>query len=690
MTFINSYFLFALTAILIPIFLHLFNLHKVKKMEFSTLMFLKEIQKSKLRRIRIKQLLLLIIRILIITFLVLAFSNPVYKGYLSGNNPDIRKCGIFVLDNSFSVSVKDVQGSYYEQAKNSIQNILKLYGTDDKLFLITSSHLKNFEKGESKDIQSLLDSLKNLELTVVPFTLPQMMGFTKDIISNDNYPLYEVFILSDYQKTNFVSENINNDIFKNINKNIHLYNIDIGKRIANNISIEKAEIKSKILENNKDIKLSIILKNHNKFNTLNKQVNLFVDDKKISESVVDLVSLERKEVIFTFKPTHTGSSPAYVELLQGDFFEDEVLQDNKYYFSFYIPDKINIGLIGENENSTKYIRLAIESAEKLNSLSDNRKFYNINSSVNINDVIKNSDMLIVTGKNNFSEDETKVLTDYINQGGGVLLFPGKNINMGSYNMLFDKFNAFRIESVGRMSLDTSINKKFEKIDFEHPIFSGAFKNEELSITSEKYFIESPKINFIYNLIPNKNCLNLMQFADSKIFLTESHHGEGKVIFCSVSADEEMSDFPLKSLFPLIINKSIFYLGSGVYKNENNIVGKNNVIGLGKNKFYSIPYIERYKEPGIFSVFDSTSNQNYYFTLNRDSLESDFQKSESKDIKEFFNSFGLKNVEYINENSDINSVVLKSREGTELWKYLIILALIFVILEMLYAKKLERM
>jgi hypothetical protein len=690
MTFINSYFLFALFAVLIPIFLHLFNLHKVKKMEFSTLMFLKEIQKSKLRRIRIKQLLLLILRILIIVFLVLAFSNPVYKGYLSVNNPDIRKCGIFVLDNSFSMSVKDDKGSCYEQAKNSIQNILKLYGPDDKLYLITSSHLKNFEKGESKDAQSLLDSLKNLELTSVPFTLIKIISFVKDVITNDIYPSYEVFILSDFQKTNLISENINKDIFKNSNKNVHFYNIDIGKRIANNISIEKAEIKSKILENNKDIKLSVILKNHNKFNTLNKQLNIFIDDKKVSESVVDLVSLERKEVTFTFKPAHTGSSSGYVELMQSDFFEDEAVQDNKFYFSFYIPEKINIGLAGDNDNSTKYIKLAIESAEKLNNSIGNQKFYNINSYGNINDLIKNSDMIIISGKNNFSDDEGKILTDYINKGGGVLIFPGKNINIESYNSLLSKLNAFRIESIGRVSSDTNVNRKFEKIDFEHPIFSGAFKNDELNITSDKYFIESPKINFIYNLIPNKNCISLMQLANSKIFLAESNSGDGKIIFCSVSADETMSDFPKKSLFPLIINKSIFYLGSGVYKNENNVVGRNNVVSTGKNKIFSIPYNVKYKEPGIFPIFDSSLNQNYYFALNRDSLESDFQKSDLNYIKEFFNSYGLKNVEYISENSDINSIVLKSREGTELWKYLIILALIFVILEMMYAKKLERM
>ncbi|MFA5404141.1 MAG: BatA and WFA domain-containing protein, partial [Ignavibacteria bacterium] len=275
MSFLNPYFLFGLFAVLIPIFLHLFNLHKVKKMEFSTLMFLKEIQKSKLRRIRIKQLLLLILRVFIIVLLVFAFSNPVYKGYLSGNNPDIRKCGIFVLDNSFSMAEKDEKGSYYEQAKKSIENILKLYTSDDKLFLVTASHLRNFEKGESKDIQDLIDSLKNLELTFLPFTLSNILSYINEIQKNENSPLYEVFILSDFQKINFISDNYDKNLFKDSQKNLHLYSIDVGKRESNNVSIEKAEIKSKILENNKDIKVSVILKNFNKFNALNKQVNWF-------------------------------------------------------------------------------------------------------------------------------------------------------------------------------------------------------------------------------------------------------------------------------------------------------------------------------------------------------------------------------------------------------------------------------
>ena len=688
MTFINPYFLFGLFAVAIPILLHLFNLQKVRKMEFSTLMFLKEIQKSKLRKIRIKQILLLLLRILIIVFLVLAFSNPVYKGYLSGNNPDIRKCGIFVLDNSFSMGVKDEKGSYFEQAKNSIKNILTLYGANDKIFLITSSHLKGFEKSEIKDAQSMLDSIKNLELTSVRFEQANLMNYINEITTKQNFPLYEVFILSDNQKNNFSTENINGRLFTGDSKDIHFYNIDIGKRTANNISIEKVELKSKILESNRDIKVSVILKNHNEFNSLNKQVNLFIDDKKVSEAVTDLASLERKEIILTFKPGHTGSSSGYVELLQPDFFEDEVTNDNKYYFTYFIPEKINSGLIGENESGFKYIKLAIESAEKISN-SEN-KIYSLNSYPNISESVKNNDMLIISGKNNFTDSESGILSDYLKQGGGVLIFPGKNINAESYNLLLSKINSFRLENISRLNQDTSEERKFEKIDFEHPIFYGAFKNDELSITSDKFFVESPRINFVYKILPDNNSKILMSLPGKQAFLAESEAGEGKLIFCAVSADEDMSDFPEKSLFPLIINKSILYLGNGVYKNENNIAGKNNIVTLGKNKVFSVPYSEKFKEQGIYQMFDSTLKQNFYFALNRDSIESDFLKADTKEIKEFYDAYKIKNIEYLSDADVINPTVVKAREGKELWKIFVVLALLFILLEMIYAKKLEKM
>lgn len=68
MIFLNPSILFGLLAATIPILIHILNLRKLQKVEFSTLSFLKELQKSKIRKIKIKQWLLLLLRTLIIIF----------------------------------------------------------------------------------------------------------------------------------------------------------------------------------------------------------------------------------------------------------------------------------------------------------------------------------------------------------------------------------------------------------------------------------------------------------------------------------------------------------------------------------------------------------------------------------------------------------------------------------------------
>jgi len=89
MIFLNPAILFGLLAASIPVIIHLFNLRKLKKIEFSTLTFLKELQKNKIRKIKLKQWILLALRVFIKLLDPLFFPNCLYaikKAMPSKNN----------------------------------------------------------------------------------------------------------------------------------------------------------------------------------------------------------------------------------------------------------------------------------------------------------------------------------------------------------------------------------------------------------------------------------------------------------------------------------------------------------------------------------------------------------------------------------------------------------------------------
>ena len=76
MSFLHPYFLFGLTAAVIPIIIHLFDFRKTKKVYFSNTQLLHQVKESTQSFYNLKHLLILLSRILFIIFLVIAFAQP--------------------------------------------------------------------------------------------------------------------------------------------------------------------------------------------------------------------------------------------------------------------------------------------------------------------------------------------------------------------------------------------------------------------------------------------------------------------------------------------------------------------------------------------------------------------------------------------------------------------------------------
>jgi len=84
MSFLNPLFLFGLAAAAIPILIHLFTRRRPREVLFPSLEFLSEVHHSEIRRLKLKQWLLLLLRTLAIAALALAMARPALRGSASG------------------------------------------------------------------------------------------------------------------------------------------------------------------------------------------------------------------------------------------------------------------------------------------------------------------------------------------------------------------------------------------------------------------------------------------------------------------------------------------------------------------------------------------------------------------------------------------------------------------------------
>ncbi|TAK57670.1 MAG: hypothetical protein EPO24_09615, partial [Bacteroidetes bacterium] len=157
MTFLNPLVLFGMIAAAIPVILHLLNLRKLRTIEFSSLRFLKELQQTKIRRLKFRQILLLIIRTLLVLAIVLAFARPAMRGSLLGTiGANAHSSVVFIIDDSFSMSASDERGELLKQAKEGLIKLTDLLNEGDEVFFIKLSDLPDatIEQG-THDFQSL-------------------------------------------------------------------------------------------------------------------------------------------------------------------------------------------------------------------------------------------------------------------------------------------------------------------------------------------------------------------------------------------------------------------------------------------------------------------------------------------------------------------------------------------------------
>lgn len=716
MIFINQAILWGLAAISIPILIHLFNLRKTRKLEFSTLMFLKEIQQSRYKKIKLKQLLILLCRIAMIILLVLAFARPFETGYLGIAGEKTRSSVLLILDDSYSMEARDVNGSYFENAKKKLIETIDLLNDNDEVYFTTVSGIDQ-TKGKLiyKDLNGLKEVIAKIKISDVTKELNEVLYYAKKILESSSNPYKEIFLFTDGQK-NFLSSpgTIATDFKTNDRTKFNI--ILTGNRRGNNISLDTVNVATKIFEKNKNIKLRCILHNRNDFDVQNQSVILnFKGIKDLhDEKVIDIPANSSVEVEFNFMPDITGFDEGNVELPVNALTSDEISNDNKRYFVVKIPENVRVLMVSRSPADLDYIKFALASSEELikDSMHSNYNFFEVKQTVE-NDIstedLNKFDCVVFVNKPGFTQAESDKLFYYIQNGGGVIIFPGPDISIDNYNnVLLHKLDIPSINSFFTSNSEEAY--KFNKFDFQHPLLEDLFKGTKLK--TESYTGESPQIKHGLDLLTEKNSQSIIKLNNGKNFLVEYTSGKGHLLIYAVSSDLSDSDFPKNNLFPILAVRSILYLSNNNPVKEA-ITGKDYFLDISNFNLdpekdsltlYStntsssirINYLPNtlLEIPGYHLAYNSAYkllNNNkllFEFPCSYDKKESDLDKFSPAEITDLIQSTYHSHVNVIPTNNEITASITALRTGSELWQIFLIAALLFLAAEFYISKSIK--
>ncbi|MBI4604414.1 MAG: BatA domain-containing protein [Planctomycetes bacterium] len=114
-SFINPGLLLGLALVAAPIIIHILNRRHYTVVEWAAMDFLLQADSRTRRRLRLEDLILLLLRVLVIALLVLAVARPLLRGFSAAREAE----RIVVLDDSFSMEASGGTGSAFSQAREA-------------------------------------------------------------------------------------------------------------------------------------------------------------------------------------------------------------------------------------------------------------------------------------------------------------------------------------------------------------------------------------------------------------------------------------------------------------------------------------------------------------------------------------------------------------------------------------------
>ncbi len=688
MNFLNPFVLLGLAAAAIPVLLHLLNLRKLKTVEFSSLKFLKELQKSKIRRLKIKQILLLILRTLIIVFAVLAFSRPVIEGNIPGFESYSKSSAVIIIDNSFSMDVSDEYGNRFTQAKKAAETIISSLHEGDEAVIIEMANTKDRRQYTfTRNIGLLRQRLNEIRIENTKANFDASLAYSSLILDDALNFSRELFVITDGQRNIFNTQ----DSVKFAQKNTGVYVIPIGlnsKSDIENLSIDSINVVTRIFQSGKPVEVSAQIHNHSSKDMKGVLIGLVFNKQRVAQRIIDLPAGETRTISIAAPAQQSGAISASIELET-----DALATDNKRYFGFIVPDNPKVAVVG-NQQNRKFLELLFSGGDEAG--------VGI-SPLNPNDVssmdLQRFDCILLA-EGNYRESDFARLLQYVTRGGSLFIFANDETDPKTFDNAISQFG------FGAVSAKTFGDAKpvgFTSVDKLHPLFEGVFSLDGQSNSSA----ESPKIMRSKAVSAGLSIIDMTNGS----FLAENKIGDGKVLYCAVSPNLTWSNFPVTSLFPALLYRSVFYLSSTESLGLSAEIADGQVAVIPK-KYSSNPNFKiidpagneimqqlpilptgavlptaDWREPGVYAVYNSQNklvsmaamnlpkSESYAPIKEKEELEKQLLARMDKDIK----------LDVISDTENLRDSIKRSRMGTELWQIFLVLAILCAAAEMIVQK-----
>jgi hypothetical protein len=680
-SFLNSTVLFAAFAALIPLIIHLFSRRRRKIIEFSSLRHLKAMQRRQVRRLKIRQLLLLILRMLIILVVVLAFARPTTKEGAVGSHASVS--AVVLLDNSASMDRYVRDGTLFEIARKRVEELLETFGQSDEVCLLPLAPVGETGPVGFTSAAVAREKLEQINIAYQSADFQKTVEQTADLLTAARNFNHEVYVVTDLQRRSMPES----DLLAETKANT--YFVELPLEDAKNCGIVSVDFGGQLIQPGRDFDIVATVKNYGSEDAPDMIASLFLNGNRVAQTDFSVAGSSEATVRFTRSVALTGFHSGYVEIS-----DDKFLADNRYYFSFRIPDRFTL-LVIKGDQSADFVKLALAPAPETQSYwSVKEATPSELAGVSFQDY----DVVMLAGAPSLYSSHISRLAGYVRRGNALFVSYGGDTDIAEFNSLWSDITGVSFDQAVPKNFSRAGYYSLQSADLNHPIFSVFdFENNE---PPRVKFYALPKVHV------NDSARVLMRFTGDRPALVENRFGSGKVITFVGPMTPYYSDLVSHGFFVPFVSRVAEYLAADLSSYDirlfagDNITRSLSLVGsvtdpvelmAPDSGVFLIPPEEEAgalvikarptDTPGIYRV-RYRGREIDRFAVNVNPQECDLSAA---DEEQFATALGVTDARSLSYDAALAGEISAYRIGRELWQVFLWIAVGLIVAEMLLSR-----
>ncbi|MDI6809084.1 MAG: BatA and WFA domain-containing protein [Candidatus Eisenbacteria bacterium] len=674
MSFLNPLFLLGALGGAVPLLIHLLARKKAKKVEFSSVEFLEEAAQKEIRKLKLRQLLLLVFRVLAIVFFAIGLARPSLN--VPGRVGDRQGSAVAIIfDNSLSMSYETDDGSCLELAKEKALDLSKSLSHRDEAFLIlgTDPPVTRFDS-PVRDPVRIGREIEGISASEMATDIPLSIEIAARLLGKSGVLNKEIFVFSDMQKTGFEAKGR-----VRLDKGVRVFLVQPDGGARENLSIEKVGVAGGSFASEELVKVTV----RNDSQRANKaEVKVYEGGTSIGEGEAAPGPDSQQEVSI---PVKFGKTVLWGKV---ELSRDRLRADDIRYF--LLPERpLKVLIVRDSPRGIDFLSLA------LNPWGEGEGY--------VRPVVKSPaglahldwsefKVVILDGVSRLDELSLDKLSSFAFSGGGVLVAAGDGMDAEFYSTkLLPRIVPSKIAGVEEVRAEGSFMRLRPTVS-SHPVFqSFAFSPGE-ALPGAK-FSRVLKIE----LLPGSRVI--AEFASGMPAIIE---GE-RALFLATSTDGKWNDLVMNASFAPLLHEMVYFLSKSGAEREllvgnqleiekpSNLGGpalrcvdtKGNETKLSETSKLGKTYLtsEPIARAGIYSI-EAGSERLATFQVNVDPRESRLESYTKDELRGLFPD---NQVVLIGKRDKLKDKVMTARAGQELSVYFFGLVLLLLTVELVLSR-----